>query len=338
MGAVLSVQVGAAVATTLFDELGPSGTVLLRTGFAAVILVAIWRPKVPRGAGGPLRDAVLLGIALAGMNLSFYAALDRIPLGIAVTFEFTGPFAVAVAGSRRASDLLWVALAAGGIALLSPGVHGSLDGLGVAFALLAGGFWAAYIVLAARVGRGFSGGQGLALAMAVAAVVLLPVGVAGGGGALGAPGAARRRPRGRRAQLRDPLLARAGGAAATPEGDLRGPDEPRARCRGARRPGGARAGPQRHRGGRDRPGGGRKRGCARRGAGAGSGRGLERSALAVSSRLVAAALGDRQARVARIGGVGARALAEREARAARRADDSLVDAGVAEAGGRARHV
>jgi inner membrane transporter RhtA len=188
MGAVLSVQVGAAVATTLFDELGPSGTVLLRTGFAAVILVAIWRPTLPRGASGPLRDALLLGIALAGMNLSFYAALDRIPLGIAVTFEFTGPFAVAVAGSRRASDLLWVALAAGGIALLFPGVQGSLDGLGVALALLAGGFWAAYIVLAARVGRGFSGGQGLALAMAVAAVVLVPVGVAGGGSALGHPG------------------------------------------------------------------------------------------------------------------------------------------------------
>jgi inner membrane transporter RhtA len=187
MGGVLSVQVGAAVATTLFDELGPSGTVLLRTGFAAMILVAIWRPRPPRGASGPLRDAALLGIALAGMNLSFYAALDRIPLGIAVTFEFTGPFAVAVAGSRRASDLLWVALAAGGIALLSRG-QGSLDGLGVALALLAGGCWAAYIVLAARVGRGFSGGQGLALAMAVAAVVLVPVGVAGGGDALGHPG------------------------------------------------------------------------------------------------------------------------------------------------------
>ena len=104
---------------------------LLRTGFAAVILVAIWRPRVPRRASEPLRDAVLLGLALAGMNLSFYAALDRIPLGIAVTLEFTGPFAVAVAGSRRASDLLWVALAAGGILLLSPGLHGSLDGLGV---------------------------------------------------------------------------------------------------------------------------------------------------------------------------------------------------------------
>jgi inner membrane transporter RhtA len=188
VGAALSVQVGAAVATTLFDELGPSGTVLLRTGFAALILAAIWRPKMSLGAGGPMRDAILLGIALAGMNLSFYAALDRIPLGIAVTLEFTGPLAVAVAGSRRVSDLLWVALAAGGLALLSPGLHGSLDGLGVAFALVAGGFWAAYIVLAARVGRGFSGGQGLAVAMAVATGLLIPAGVAGGGGALGDPG------------------------------------------------------------------------------------------------------------------------------------------------------
>jgi inner membrane transporter RhtA len=188
MGSVLSVQVGAAVATTLFDELGPSGTVLLRTGFAALILLAIWRPSVPRAASGPLRDAVLLGVALAAMNLSFYAALDRIPLGIAVTLEFTGPFAVAVAGSRRASDLAWVALAAAGIVLLSPGVHGSLDGTGAAFALLAGVFWAAYIVLAARVGRGFSGGQGLALAMTVGTVLLLPVGLVGGGGALARPG------------------------------------------------------------------------------------------------------------------------------------------------------
>jgi inner membrane transporter RhtA len=187
MGSVVSVQVGAAVATTLFDELGPEGTVLLRTGFAALILLAIWRPALPRRATGPLRDAALLGIVLAGMNLSFYAALDRIPLGIAVTLEFTGPFAVAVAGSRRPSDLLWVGLAAGGIVLLSPGIHGSLDGPGVGFALLAGGFWAAYIVLAARVGRGFSGGQGLALAMTVAAAVLVPVGIAGGGDALARP-------------------------------------------------------------------------------------------------------------------------------------------------------
>jgi inner membrane transporter RhtA len=187
MGAIATVQVGAAIATSLFDELGPAGTVLLRTGFAAVALVLLWRPHLRGRPTGAMRDAVLFGIALAAMNLSFYAALDRIPLGIAVTLEFTGPFAVAVAGSRRASDLLWVALAAGGIVLLSPGIHGSLDVTGSLLALLAGAFWAAYIVLAARVGRAFSGGQGLAIAMVIATVVLLPSGIMAGGADLGDP-------------------------------------------------------------------------------------------------------------------------------------------------------
>lgn len=188
MGAIASVQIGAAIATTLFDELGPAGTVLLRTGFAAVVLVVLWRPRLRGRSSAALRDALLFGLALAGMNLSFYGALDRIPLGIAVTFEFTGPFLVAVAGSRRASDLLWVALAAGGIVLLSPGIHGSLDLTGTLLALLAGAFWASYIVLAARVGRAFSGGQGLSIAMVVATVVLLPSGIAAGGSDLGDPG------------------------------------------------------------------------------------------------------------------------------------------------------
>jgi inner membrane transporter RhtA len=188
MGAIASVQIGAAIATTLFDELGPAGTVLLRTGFAAVALLVLWRPRLRGRTSRALRDAVLFGLALAAMNLSFYAALDRIPLGIAVTFEFTGPFAVAVAASRRASDLLWVALAAGGIVLLSPGIHGSLDTTGTLLALLAGVFWAAYIVLAARVGRAFSGGQGLTIAMIVATLVLLPGGIVAGGGDLGHPG------------------------------------------------------------------------------------------------------------------------------------------------------
>jgi inner membrane transporter RhtA len=188
MGAVASVQLGAAVATTLFDDLGPAGTVLLRTGFAAVVLLLLWRPQLRGHSRTSLRDAVLFGVALAGMNLSFYGALDRIPLGIAVTLEFTGPFAVAVAGSRRATDLLWVALAAAGIVLLSPGIHGSLDTTGVLLALLAGVFWATYIVLAARVGRAFSGGQGLTIAMVVATLVLLPSGIVAGGSNLGHPG------------------------------------------------------------------------------------------------------------------------------------------------------
>jgi inner membrane transporter RhtA len=187
MGAVASVQLGAAVATTLFDDLGPAGTVLLRTGFAALALLLLWRPQIRGKDPVALRDAVLFGLALAGMNLSFYAALDRIPLGIAVTLEFTGPFAVAVAGSRRATDLIWVGLAAAGIILLSPGIHGSLDVTGALLALLAGVFWATYIVLAARVGQAFSGGQGLTLAMVVATLVLLPSGIIAGGSDLGDP-------------------------------------------------------------------------------------------------------------------------------------------------------
>jgi inner membrane transporter RhtA len=186
IGAIASLQLGAAIATRLFDELGPAGAVLLRTGFAAIILLAVWGPRRPRRVGEPPRDAILLGLVLAAMNLSFYAALDRIPLGITVALEFTGPLAVAVAGSRRPSDLAWVALAGAGILLLSP-LHGSLDALGVGLALLAGAFWAAYIVLVARIGRAFPGGRGLAVAMAVATVVLLPLGVASGGGALARP-------------------------------------------------------------------------------------------------------------------------------------------------------
>jgi inner membrane transporter RhtA len=123
------------------------------------------------------------------MNLSFYLAIDRIPLGVAVTFEFIGPLAVGVAGSRRALDAVWVLLAAAGILLLSDfGDFGSLDPAGVGLALLAGSFWAAYILLSARTGQAFPGGAGLALAMVVATLLLAPVGVADGGGALLEPG------------------------------------------------------------------------------------------------------------------------------------------------------
>ena len=184
LGAVASVQSGAALAATLFDELGPGGTVLLRMGFGAVLLGALWRPRVrgvPRSARGL---AALFGLALAGMNLTFYLALDRIPLGIAVTFEFLGPLAVAIVASRRALHVVWALLAGAGVLLLSGGLGGDLDVAGVVFALVAGSFWAAYILLGARVGRTFPGGGGLALAMAVGTVAVAPVGVAEGGGAL----------------------------------------------------------------------------------------------------------------------------------------------------------
>jgi inner membrane transporter RhtA len=184
---IASVQFGAALAKGLFDEIGVGGTVFLRVLFAAVVLLAISRPS-PRGRSR--HDLVLVavfGLVLAFMNLSFYASLDRIPLGAAVTFEFVGPLGVAVAGSRRAVDLVWVVLAAAGILLLSDLGAGGLDGLGIALALLAGAFWAGYILLSARIGQRYEGADGLALAMVVGTAVLVPLGVADAGGELLVP-------------------------------------------------------------------------------------------------------------------------------------------------------
>jgi inner membrane transporter RhtA len=185
--AICSVQFGAAIAKGLFDEVGVAGTVFLRVLFAALALMVVFRPSLRVPSRRTLRLLVLFGIVLAAMNLSFYASLERIPLGVAVTLEFVGPLWVAVAGSRSAVDLIWVGLAALGIVLLSDFGSGGLDLLGAALALLAGGFWAAYIVLTAQVGRVFEGGDGLALAMVVAALALTPLGVARGGAELAEP-------------------------------------------------------------------------------------------------------------------------------------------------------
>jgi inner membrane transporter RhtA len=183
IGAVASVQIGGAVAKTLFDEVGPGGTVMLRILLAAVILALLWRPELRGRSREEWLLVVAFGVTLAGMNYAFYAALDRIPLGVAVTFEFVGPLGVAVFGSRRRLDLVWVALAGAGILLLAdPG--GGFDGVGVALALLAGAFWAAYILVSARMGQAIPGQSGLALAMIVASALVLPVGIADGGAEL----------------------------------------------------------------------------------------------------------------------------------------------------------
>ncbi|MHB8659059.1 MAG: EamA family transporter [Solirubrobacteraceae bacterium] len=184
LGAIASVQFGSAVAAKLFATVGPGGAVLLRLLSASLVLVALWRPRL-RGAGRRgLLLSVLFGIVLAAMNLSFYHALHLIPLGIAVTIEFVGPLAVAVLGSRRPIDLVWVALASAGILALANGATHGLNGLGVLFALVAGGFWGAYILINARVGRAFEGGSGLAMAMCVASAAALPAGLIEGGARL----------------------------------------------------------------------------------------------------------------------------------------------------------
>ncbi len=183
LAAALSVQFGAAFAVTLFDELGPGGTAFARLALAAVILVVVWRPALGGRPRADLRTAALFGLALGLMNWTFYESIERIPLGPAVTLEFLGPLAVAVAGSRQALDTVWVVLAASGVlALARPWENGGdLDALGVGLALAAGVCWAAYILLSARTGRAFPGGTGLAIAMVVGALVTMPAGVVQGG-------------------------------------------------------------------------------------------------------------------------------------------------------------
>jgi inner membrane transporter RhtA len=170
--AALSVQFGAALGATLFDTLGPGGASLLRQFFAAVVLLALWRPRVRAYGARTLRLVACFGVALGLMNLCFYEALDRIPLGVCVTIEFAGPVAVAVALSRRALDVVWVVLAAGGIVLLAdPFGAGGVDPTGLAFILAAAACWSAYILLAQRATRVFDGSTGLAMAAGIAWLV-----------------------------------------------------------------------------------------------------------------------------------------------------------------------
>jgi len=194
---VVSVQVGAGLAARLFTQIPPAAVTALRLWTAAALMaVAGARPLRQNLADlvrrRSWRDAAVVaafGLTLAVMNYSIYQAFARIPLGIAVTIEFLGPLAVAVATSRRLIDLLWVALAGAGVALLTGtgnpagGGHGT-DLVGLAFALLAGTAWAAYIILSRATGRRFPGASGLTIAMLVAAVVIVPVGVTAGRGAL----------------------------------------------------------------------------------------------------------------------------------------------------------
>jgi inner membrane transporter RhtA len=174
---IVSVQFGSALAVTVFGRAGASGVVLLRLMFATLILLCVSRPRLRDRTRRQLRLAFGFGVVLGVMNLAFYAAISRIPLGIGVALEFLGPLGVGVAGSRRRIDFAWVAMAAGGVFALSRGDAHALNLLGVLFALLAAAAWAAYILCNARMGQAFTDGSGLTLAMGVAAVIALPFGL-----------------------------------------------------------------------------------------------------------------------------------------------------------------
>ena len=182
---IASVQFGAAFANKLFAQAGPAGVVLMRLAFGSVVLLALTRPRLAGRSRRDLLAVAAFGLVLACMNWSFYESLHRLPLGPAVTVEFIGPLAVAIAGSRKLLDVVWVALAASGVALLALGSsHGSLSLPGLLLAALAGALWAAYILLSQRVGAGFAGLDGLALALGLGTLVIIPAGVVQGGSAL----------------------------------------------------------------------------------------------------------------------------------------------------------
>ena len=181
-------QIGAALAKQLFPIVGASGTTALRLGLGSLMLLAVWRPWRVRLRAREARTIVMYGLAMGWMNLFFYLSLSRIPLGIAVALEFTGPLAVAIAASRRAIDFAWIALAAVGLIVLLPwGLESKpLDPTGIAFGLAAGVCWALYIVFGQKAGNAH-GGQTAALGTLAAAVVIMPIGIAQAGTALLSP-------------------------------------------------------------------------------------------------------------------------------------------------------
>ncbi|MFJ8598508.1 EamA family transporter [Streptomyces shenzhenensis] len=180
----ISVQFGAALAVTLMPRAGALGVVTLRLFAAAVVLLLVCRPRLRGHSRTDWGTVIVFGVTMATMNGLFYQAADRIPLGAAVTLEVLGPLALSVLASRRAVNAVWAALALAGVFLLGGGGFTDLDPVGVAFALGAGAMWATYIVFSARTGRRFPQADGLALAMAVAALVFLPLGIAESGGKL----------------------------------------------------------------------------------------------------------------------------------------------------------
>ena len=176
---IASAQSGAAFARTLFDDLGAAGVTVLRLGIGSVALAVITRPRPRTWSAAAWRAAILLGVAIAGLNLNSYLALRTVPLGVSVTVTFIGPLLLVLVQTRRLVDLFWALLAGGGVALLGlgPGVSAPLGGL--AFAFCAGLCGAGYIFFTARLGGLVPGAGGVTVSLAVAFLVVLPVGAGG---------------------------------------------------------------------------------------------------------------------------------------------------------------
>lgn len=187
LGAVLSVQFGGALAATLVPQIGAAGSVVLRLAFATAILLAIARPRWRGHSRRAWSTVVAFGVAMGLMNFAFYGSLAHLPIGVAVTIEFLGPLALAAVTSRRSRDVAAVGAALVGVFLISEALTtpwSELDLLGIGLAAAAGVCWAAYIVLSRRTGARFAGLDGIALAMAIGAVLTLPLGLATAGAEL----------------------------------------------------------------------------------------------------------------------------------------------------------
>lgn len=174
--AIISVQCGAAIAKTLFPAIGAAGTASIRIGVSALILFLAYRPNFKKITKEQWKIVTPYGLALGAMNLIFYFSIERIPIGLAVTLEFVGPLLLAIAGSKRWIDYGWVVLAAIGILLIAPWTNDRLDPLGIIFALLAGSFWAAYIVLGGKISKIMKDGYAVSTGMLFAAILVLPFG------------------------------------------------------------------------------------------------------------------------------------------------------------------
>ncbi len=177
LGSILAAHMGAAFAYFLFPLIGPLGTVSLRLAFSAAIFILITRPSLQslRHKNGWM--IILYGLLMAGMNSSFYMAIDRIPLGIAITVAFIGPLGISTLMSRRLLDFIWVALAIAGVILLTPQIGETLDPVGLLLAAMDGICWSGLVLISPRIAKFAPGNTGLALGMSVAALAMLPVGL-----------------------------------------------------------------------------------------------------------------------------------------------------------------